>query len=130
MRGMKLNPDCIRDILLECEECCDGRAITIFRGGEPLIHNGNTYSFEELYYHLRQCDMNGYFSKTGEDMSRNFRVYDLTPKAHEFLADIRSENIWNKTKSAAKEIGVSSLHGLSSIAAQIITAIISKHLGV
>lgn len=73
--------------------------------------------------------MNGYFSESVEDMAGNFNVYDLSPRGHEFLADIRSDNVWNKTKSAAKEIGVSSLRGLSSIAAQVVTAIINKYIG-
>ncbi len=127
---MRLNPDCIRDILLECEEKCDGSYYAFFKWNQKFIHNENVYTYKETYYHLRQCDMNGYFYKSAEDNECNFRVYDLTPKAHEFLANIRSDNIWNKTKSAAKEIGVSSLHGLSNIAAQIITAIIGKYLSI
>lgn len=125
---MKLNPDCIRDILLKCEELCAPGKICTFPF-EEFTKNDNTYTAEETLYHLRQCDMNEYFSKSSEDLSGNFRVYDLSPKAHEFLADIRSESIWNKTKSVALEIGVSSLHGLSSIAAQIVAAIISKYIG-
>lgn len=127
---MRLNPDCIRDILIACEDQCDGTSYAFFKWNQDFCCDAKTYSYKEVYYHLRQCDMNGYFYKTAEDMECNFRVYDLTPKAHEFLADIRSDTVWNKTKAAAKELGISSLHGLSSIAAQIITAIITKHLGI
>lgn len=126
---MRLNPDCIRDILLVCEDGCSPGEMYMFRY-EPFEWDGRSYSADETLYHLRQCDMNGYFSKASEDMVGNFRVFDLSPRGHEFLADIRSDNVWNKTKAASKEIGVSSLRGLASIAAQIVTAIINKYIGV
>lgn len=100
---MKLNPDCIRDILLECEEKCTPYKNTVFKGHSSFVHNGNTYSYEETLYHLRQCSMNNYFSRFTEDWSGNFVVKDLTPIAHEFLANIRHADIWEKTKSIAKK---------------------------
>ncbi len=127
---MRLNPDCIRDILLECEEKCTPKKHIVFKNDETFERGNRSYPYDETIYHLRQCKLNEYFVKSSEDLMGDYAVYDLSPKAHEFLADIRSDSVWSKTKAAAKEVGVSSLHGLSSIAAQIITAIISKYIGV
>lgn len=127
---MQLNPDCIRDILFKCEECCTIKTRYKFAANEEFTKDNRTYSFEETLYHLRQCKLNDYFVNPTEDFEGNFTVSDLTPKAHEFLADIRSNSVWDKTKSIAKELGVFSLHGLSKIAVQVISAIINKHIGI
>lgn len=99
---MKLTPDCIRDILLKCEEQCTPNKCAIFEGKEDFTYNEHIYSNEETLYHLRQCEMNEYFSRSSEDWNRNFYVKDLTPKAHEFLANTRTPSVWDKTKSTAK----------------------------
>lgn len=126
---MKLNPDCIRDILLHCEDLVDGRNPVEFEDCDATI-NGHDYSANEIRYHLSQCEMNGYFAGFAENLIGSHLVSDLTPKAHEFLADIRSETIWAKTKSVSKEVGISSLRGLCQIASNVVTQIIIQHLGV
>ncbi len=126
---MKLNPDCIRDILLHCEDLTDGINRVEFEDCGTTI-NGHDYSANEIQYHLSQCEMNGYFVDFSESVSGSHFVSDLTPKAHEFLADVRSETIWAKTKSISKEIGISSLRGLGQIASKVVTQIIMHHLGI
>lgn len=127
---MKLNPDCVRDILLECEEGCTPFRGVYFPYSEEFTRGERTYSCEEALYHLRQCKENGFFTKTWEDMSGNFTVLDLSPKAHEFLANTRDKNNWEKTKSIAAKIGSVSLTVLSSIASSVITKAITMQFGI
>lgn len=117
---MKLNPDCIRDILLTIESIPGMNYY--YRFNEESIKNDfNNYSKEEIFYHIRQCDMAGFLYKVSFTLDGECTVADLTPAGHQFLADIRSDNVWNKTKSVAKEIGAYSLDTLSKIASAVIT---------
>lgn len=127
---MKLNPDCIRDILLECEEKCTALHGVKFCWNDDFTRGGRTYSGEETLYHLRQCELAGYFVRTSKDLDRNFFVLDLSPTAHEFLANIRNQENWEKTKKVASNIGSASLSAISSIAANIISAAIKSNLGI
>lgn len=52
----------------------------------------------------------------------------LTYDGHQFLDNVRSNNIWNKTKSIAKELGCTSLRSLLSISEKIILAMIQSQL--
>jgi hypothetical protein len=124
---MKLNPDCIRDILLYCEENSFFGNSVVFQN-EDFTYKNNVYSHAELLYHLRQCDMNNYFLEGSYSQSGKYILTDITPKAHEFLANIRSDSVWGKTKTVAKEIGAFSLNSLADIASKIITNIILAHL--
>ena len=127
---MKLNPDCIRDILLVIENTTtyhDSWDWDFDNFDEPLLNN---YSHEEIMYHILQCKKAGlvdgcefYF---GADAGT---VCDLSPYGHQFLADIRSESVWNKTKDIAQNIGSNSLDVLKQISAGVLTALIQSYLG-
>ena len=60
---------------------------------------------------------------------RIWRIFDLTYSGHQFLADIRSDTIWNKTKDTAKTVGTESLHALKDIAVNLVTSTIQNKLG-
>lgn len=123
---MRLNPDCIRDILLQVENgsfTLPNRSRiqdTFFEELEFL----KNYSSIEIFYHINQCNMMD-FILISENLKET-TIYDLTPAGHSFLADIRNNTIWNKTKSTAKELGISSLHGFKEISVNVIAAIISS----
>lgn len=59
----------------------------------------------------------------------SWNVADLTPKAHEFLADIRADTVWNDVKAVAAKVGSKSLSALSQIVAAVISEIIKAQLG-
>lgn len=128
---MKLNPDCIRDILLSVEE------VTEFnRGFEYVLDDQDHerlvgYSGKEVMYHIRQCDMAGLlvdveFTFGGEMVM----VDDLSPAGHEFLANTRKSAIWEGVKGVAGEIGANSLTSLAEIAKQAVFALIKQHFGI
>lgn len=115
---MVLNPDCIRDILLLLEAKIEyGRALYI--NWRNYKNYCDKYSKDEFFYHLEQCIKFQYVD--GEYKTYSFKIYDLTPKGHSFLANIRSITTWNKTKNIASKIGSLSLEILKDIASDIIT---------
>lgn len=122
---MRLNPDCIRDILLVIEEQVAPHTFCSFNP-EFAEERLPQYSYDEIIYHLEQCEMMGYFKKVIKDLSMNYTVTDLTPSAHAFLANIRTNTNWNKTKQIAKKVGSFSLNTLTSIASSVVSDLISK----
>ncbi|WP_415337572.1 DUF2513 domain-containing protein [Clostridium perfringens] len=122
---MKLNPDCVRDILITTEEN------TSF--GCPMSYDSNSqyellesYSPQEIVYHINQCELSGFLTKVTWFLGGGCIIYDLSPSGHEFLANIRSNTNWKKTKEISKSIGSTSLNVLSQIAANVISELIKK----
>lgn len=114
---MRLNPDCIRDILL-CVEAVEFDEPIKF---SDIVDKLDKYETEEVLYHINQCEYNHFFTKINHFVqSYNGMIFDLTPKAHEFLANIRSDTIWKKTKSTAAKVGSFALPALQQIAATIV----------
>ena len=119
---MKLNMDCIRDILIAVESLNYGDVYTI-----PKLHdNLPNYSEETLDYHCRQLTDAGFLDALtinvmGCPYPQVARIMDLTFTGHQFLADILSDTIWNKTKDIAKSVGAESLHAIKDIAVNVVS---------
>lgn len=129
---MRLNPDCVRDILLTVEEKCDFSSSWFFDSSKPPDGRLKKYDAAEIAYHLRQCKMSelitaGKFYGQGG----NLIVTDLTPAGHEFLENIRKDTVWNKVKSIAiKNVGSCALSALMSIAQKVVEGLISSHFSI
>lgn len=122
---LKLNPDCFRDILLFVEENTGINSAVVFsRSHEHPLYE--KYPYEELFYHLKQCANFGYISSSSS--VGYCLVDDLTPQGHIFIADIRNDTNWNKTKEVAKKVGSFSLDALMNIASSVIAESIKKTL--
>ncbi|MBD9846446.1 DUF2513 domain-containing protein [Enterococcus faecalis] len=122
---MKLNPDCVRDLLLEIEQTTDSNKMYSYSSQDKYLKK---YDENVVYYHFRQADLSGLLYQSQFDMAGNFGCVDLSPKGHQFLNDIRSENNWKKTKEIASTIGSFSLDALSNIASGVITNLINGNL--
>lgn len=127
---MKLNNDCIRDILIAIESLEYDSWYTMEKLDESLPY----YSYDELQYHCVQLlDAELIEAQTIQmlgKISPQIRcITDLTYSGHQFLADIRSDTNWNKTKEIAKNVGSESLHALKDIAVAVVTSAIHNRLG-
>lgn len=124
---MKLNPDCIRDILLVVEEIPDINHCWRF-DEETIPELFPNYSFDEVMYHIRQCQLNNFFFQATINITgTSCVVSDLSPEGHEFLANIRNDSFYNKVKSIGAELGVQSLKDLTQIALSAASLIIKSH---
>ena len=128
---MKLNPDCIRDILIALESLSeDGHTNCIFPDFATLREHLDLmeYSENEIEYHLHQCDMNDFLigAKFGADGS--FSIKDISPKAHEFLANIRSDTVYTSVKNRLKQVGIYSLKSIVDVASTVASDFISGRL--
>lgn len=122
---MKLNPDCIRDILLVVEENTSYSTAMEF-SSDTQFNELKHYSTEEILYHIKQCELSGLLTRVDWFLGGGCLIHDLSPKGHEFLANIRSDNIWNKTKETAKNVGSYSLDTLTKIAINVVSSIIKN----
>lgn len=125
---MRLNPDCTRDLLMFFEEKTEPHSCLSYSPKE-ISEALPKYPIKELLYHVSQCAESDMFIGYQEDCSGNFLIRDISPKAHEFLANIREDTVWNKTKGVAKDVGSNSLNALCQIASSVITAAIQSKLG-
>ena len=123
---MKLNPDCTRAILLAVEKVCDmNQHFEYPKHASEIVGN---FSNDEILYHARQCDFSGMFFKYSQGPDGNFSVLDLSPKGHEFLANIRDDGVWDKVKTVSSKVGSKSLESMYQIASRVITEIINHTL--
>lgn len=126
---MKLNPDCMRDVLIEIEKAEYEEPLYLQRFYDALLK----YSEDEINYSIVKLEEAGFIkavikSHVGYDYSIH-RIDDITYRGHQFLADIRSDNIWNNVKEVSKKVGSNSIQAISQIATSVITAIINQQLG-
>lgn len=122
---MKLNPDCVRDVLLLTEnETGYCKYLMVSRRNCLQLMPG--YTEDEILYHITQCQ-NFNFIKASDSLGA-VTIMDLTPKGHAFLENIRDNDNWSATKKTASKVGSFSLDVLSNIAASISAALISKNL--
>lgn len=122
---MKLNPDCIRDILITVEENVGFMdSIEINEENYTQFNELQSYSYNEIGYHINQCNLSNFFTQTIPILDGSFIIMDLSPKAHDFLANIRSESNWKKIKEKAASVGSFSLNVLSQVAANYISSLL------
>lgn len=120
---MKLNQDCIRDILIYLEE--------------NLSYNDNflatdididKYTVEDILYTISLLNEAGYINATAVNgfAYNNFFIKSLTMSGHELLNNIRDNSVWKKTKEATSKFASVSLKLLSSVASSVLTNMINE----
>ena len=124
---MKLNPDCIRDILMAIESATDG--YHPINPIEVCAKECTEYDLNEIAYHILQCNMESYFVDFKTYRGSSYSVKDLTPKAHAFLANIRNPNVWSQIKKKLSAVGSASLGIIASVAEGVTAALIKSSSG-
>lgn len=93
---MKLNPECIRDILLSVEDTVTANKAWTYYSDSPRGELSK-YTSDEIVYHVRQCSLSDLIiGLKAYDGGDSLLVSDLSPMGHEFLANIRVATVWKK----------------------------------
>ena len=126
---MKLNIDCMRDILLTVEQANYEETLT-FNTLHERIPN---YSKEDLHYCIVKLDEAGLLEVNTVAVMRQHipaikSIHYLTMRGHEFLENIKSDNVWNKTKNVAKNVGSFSINTIKDISVGVISELIKLNL--
>lgn len=121
---MKLDPELIRNILLDFEE--------LHHYPEPLVFSDNSkfnrakeYDTDIFIYHCKLLSDAGFIDWNpnfiGDGSLYNSFLNGITYNGHQFLESVRSPLVWRETKNTAQKVGVFSLNFLSQTASQIIS---------
>ena len=125
---MKLNYDCIRDILLTIEEI-PNRKDELFLANFKSYKKLSKYNEDEIQYNALKLLQEEYVTGlkiSGNNTTTVLRLTDLTWSGQELLNDIRSETVFNQTKEKIiKSVGSASL----TIFQQLASTIVLKTLG-
>ena len=126
---MKLNVDCIRDILLTVE----ASPFNAFFTCKILEKELPSYTEYEIWYNvLKLHEAKFITAKTKESKFSHLPevelITDITYKGHEFLNTVREVSIWNHVKNICHTIGSSSVHTMFEIGKTIISECIKKHI--
>ena len=136
---MKLNPDCVRDVLLYLEENLkfskerdygiEHESIGLTTIVEYL-QNEKGYEPDDVKYSVEKLleirYIVSYKMTTGNNHSIvTCPISDITYEGHQFLNTIRPDTVWQATKKGASKLGIMSMHALSSIAMKVAEVIIS-----
>ncbi len=128
---MKLNPDCVRDVLLYLEEHLhieDRNKLSTIDLKE-LKEKLTQYSEDDIFYsvyNLHQIRfIEGRINDTGDRKMFFCEINNITWNGHQFLNTIRPDTVWQATKKGASKLGIMSMHALSSIAMKVAEVIIS-----
>lgn len=122
---MKLNHDCIRDLLLYIEE-------NLNYDDELEINKLQlkSYSLEELLYtteKLSQADYLTYYPLEIDDEYSILLVDSITYKGHQFLDTVRDNQVWDKTKKVLSFLKSVSIEITSETASKVINHLIDRN---
>ncbi len=123
---MKLNQDCIRDLLLYLEE-------NLKLNDYLSISNISlkNYSSEELLYTADKLYEAGYLKcsrKVYDNTDLMIFVSSITYTGHQFLDNIRDDKVFAKTKSILSGFKSVSIEIISETASKVITNLINQQL--
>lgn len=124
---MKLNHDCVRDVLLFIETNFDD----VYTSENSLNIKIKNYSSQEINYACLKLLEAGFINGNPQPDSKcpSFMfVFSLTWRGHQFLDNIRVDESWKKTKSIISKIGSASLNIVSQVASNIAIGLINNEI--
>lgn len=118
---MKLNLDCMRDVLLEMEKASYGQSLN-----PKSIHSAlSKYSTDDIDYSIIKLEEAGFINAIIEKYDLGvviLRLDDITYEGHQFLANIRTQPIWEKAKAICSKAGTASIPYIMQVASRLISA--------
>lgn len=122
---MKLNHECIRDLLLYIEE-------NLQYNDELEINkiSLNNYSIEELLYTTEKLVEADYLVCYTIEVDGEYSillVHSMTYKGHQFLDTVRDNQVWLKTKKTLSFLKSVSIEITSETASKVINHLIDKN---
>lgn len=118
---MKLNKDCVRDLLLYCEKALtlDDSLSWNHLNIQNFCDEFPKYSKSEIAYTLFMLEEADFISASitpGNCGISEIAVFHITYSGHEFIDTIRSNKIWDKVSSAISSVGSASLPVIQDLA--------------
>ena len=129
---MRLDPDCMRAILLEAEKAPFDEEL----GFRDLCDSlSSCFLEEDIRYTCLKLEEAGLLKikaamrNSPHHLPIVLSIVDITYMGHQFLANIREDSVWNKVKGIAGKAGCTSVSALIQIATAILPDLIRASLG-
>lgn len=123
---MKLNHDCVRELLLYLEENLDyDKSIGMFD-----LHLKD-FSDEDVFYTVQKLSEAKYLkADIGFNVCGGYigSVDCITWEGHKFLDTIRDNQVWSKTKQVLSKVSSASISFASTVASQVLTNLIQQQM--
>lgn len=116
---MKLDIDCMRDILLYMETFNYQEEKHI-----SIVHKELKYTPDTIDYTILKLKEADFITTLFLDLYDGIQIInlcDITYEGHQFLEAIRPESIWKPTKKIGAKIGASTISGITQIATGVLT---------
>ncbi len=129
---MKLNPDCIRDVLLYLEENLsispelEFLHMDIHQLGKDLNYPLNEIANTVLSLNDAGFIVSDTFS--AGDGCVMIMISRITYSGYEFIELVRPESVWKKVKSTGKHIGSFSFSVITQIATNVLSSLVNGQL--
>lgn len=109
---MKLNHDCVRDILLYLEEYLFDKPLKIRK---IALHFENKYTLDEVVYSFQFLVEKNYIKILTPTCTHRSVVKSITATGHDFLDTIKPLSRWQSACKIASETGTTSLSAIIDI---------------
>ena len=126
---MKLNHDCVRDLLLFAEEHLEyGNRLFV---NEASIKD---YATTDLIYAADKLYEAGYIDADkhvffGSHGIPSIEIKSITWDGHQFLDNVRDDGVWKNTKNIISGFASASIGIINNVATQVISGMIKSNLG-
>ncbi len=132
---MKLDLDCIRDILLFVETNQRFKSSRLLRpiDLDELITGLPSYDPDLVLYTCQKLDEGGFlvfYEHYASDCLYDSGVSEITFKGHEFLETLRREDVYKKTKSIISKVGSFTLDFVKDVASNVLAGVINAQIGI
>ena len=122
---MKLNYDCVRDVLLAVEKSktIDEELNLNPLAVETIFEQLPKYEDSEILYTIEKLKEAGYINAALHFAAGHFidgTVSSITYSGHEYLDNIREPEVWRKVKAMLKNAGATTLPLISQAAQMLI----------
>lgn len=117
---MRLNPDCMRDVLLIAEDHVPLNGSLSMGNLLSLLPN---YSKDEIAYtclKLNEGNLLNILKINSDNVTSVANISDITYEGHQFLENIRNQSTWEIVKQKLSFLGSSSVQAIMSVASQVI----------
>ncbi|OTN87558.1 hypothetical protein A5819_000004 [Enterococcus sp. 7E2_DIV0204] len=127
---MKLNHDCIRDLMLSVEENLKIDEVLESSDLESFAFFSK-YSEEDIVYTILKLSEAHYLkveTQYGDDTLQTLLITDVTWSGHQFLDTIRDNKVWKNTKSIVSKFSSVSVTLLKEVASTVLLEMIHKQI--
>ncbi len=137
---MKLNPDCMRDLLLYLEDKLSVSESKLEPGVfsfdcltlKQISQDLPSYSSSELVNTIITLNDGGFIitavDKCGAGIC-HLDVNQITYRGYQFIKKIRPETVWSKVKNACTHVGSFSIDLVSLTGTRILSSLATSYLG-